>query len=71
MHNATRQWVRVVSGKPGRGQVGYIVRPWKRRGTWMTLIRFAKPWPRDLVAKRAGTFELMSEIECMTRGIYR
>ena len=59
---APRQWIRVLTGKPGRGTIGYVDRTWNKNGT--TLIRFAYDFPFDLVAKSAHTFELLTEAEC-------
>jgi len=58
----TRQWIRVLTGKPGRGSVGYILGAWNKRG--VTLIRFGNDFPDDFVTKSAGTFEPLDEIEC-------
>jgi hypothetical protein len=60
----TRQWIRVITGKPGRSSVGYIERTWNKHGIILTLIRFAYDFPFDLVAKSAHTFELLTEAEC-------
>jgi hypothetical protein len=60
----TRQWVRVTSGKPGRGSVGYVERIWVNRGVPNTLIRFAMSFPYDFVSKRSGTFRFLSKAEC-------
>jgi hypothetical protein len=59
-----RQWVRVTSGKPGRGSIGYVERAWKIRGLMLTLIRFKYDFPCDLVGKSAKTFEFLTEAEC-------
>ena len=68
--SATRQWVRVLSGKPGRGEIGYIQITWHRRG--LTLIRFPTiPYPRGWVWKSVGTFEALTETECAVRELIR
>jgi len=60
----TRQWIRVLTGKPGRGSIGYVDHTWNKNGITLTLIRFAGEFPFDLVAKSAHTFELLIEAEC-------
>jgi hypothetical protein len=60
----SRQWVRVLSGKPGRGIIGHVERIWRHNGIDLTVIRFDELYPRDLVAKTAGTFEYVDGTEC-------
>jgi hypothetical protein len=56
----TRQWIRVLAGKPGPGSIGFVERTWSKH----TLIRFAYDFPFDLVAKNARTFVRLTEAEC-------
>jgi hypothetical protein len=60
----SRQWVRVLAGKPGRGSIGYADSTWIKHGVSLTFIRFAKPFPYDFVGKSAKTFEHLTEAEC-------
>lgn len=60
----TRQWVRVITGK-GAGRAGFIEREWLHHGVALSLVRFpGLSWPKDMAAKRAHNFELLTEAEC-------